>query len=45
MKAKGRELVDVMQRRSINIMCLQEVKWKGQIACELGDGYKLFLQW
>jgi hypothetical protein len=26
-------------------MCLQEVKWKGQIACELGDGYKLFLQW
>jgi hypothetical protein len=29
MKAKGIELVDVMQRKSIDIMCVQEVEWKG----------------
>lgn len=39
---KSREIVDVMQRRGISVMCLQELKWTGQSAKELGDGYKLF---
>ncbi len=29
---KGRELVDVMQRRNIKILCIQETKWKGNSA-------------
>ena len=39
---KSREIVDVMQRRKINAMCIQEVKWTGSSARELGDGYKLY---
>ena len=35
---KSRELVDVMERRKINIMCIQEIKWTGQSARELGHG-------
>lgn len=38
---KSREVVDVMQRRGIHIMCIQEVKWTGQSAREIGDGYKV----
>src|SRR6218665_2704841 len=38
---KAREIVDVMQRRKINILCLQEMKWIGESAREIGDGYKL----
>ena len=29
---KSREIVDVMQRRKINVMCIQEVKWTGSNA-------------
>jgi len=32
---KSREIVDVMQRRKINVMCIQEVKWTGQSAREI----------
>ena len=39
---KGRELVDVMQRRKIMILCIQETKWKGQSARKLGEGYKVY---
>ena len=38
---KGRELVDVMQRRNIMILCIQETKRKGKIARKLGEGYKV----
>jgi len=31
-----------MQRRRINALCIQEMKWTGQSAKELGDGYKVF---
>ena len=39
---KGRELIDVMQRRKIMILCIQETKWKGQSAKKLGEGYKVY---
>ena len=42
MTGKGRELADVLNRRRIAIACLQETRWKGSKAKELGDGYKLY---
>ena len=39
---KGREIVDVMERRKIKVMCVQETKWKGESAKMLGNGYKLY---
>ena len=39
---KGREIVDVMERRKIKVMCVQETKWKGERAKILGNGYKLY---
>ena len=39
---KGRELVDVMQRRNIKILCIQETKWKGNSARKIGEGYKVY---
>ena len=26
----------------MNIPCVQETKWKGYSACEIGNGFKLF---
>jgi len=40
--AKSREIVYVLQRRKVNVTCVQEVKWTGQGARETGDGYKTF---
>ena len=42
MTGRGRELVDMMKRRNVNILCLQETKWKRSKARNIGDGYKLF---
>ena len=39
---RGQDVVDVMERRKINIMCVQETKWNGRKARELGNGFKLF---
>ena len=39
---KGREVVDVMQRRDIKILCVQETKWKGKSAKKIGEGYKVY---
>ena len=38
---KGREVVDVMERRKVEILCVQETKWKGNSARKMGNGYKL----
>jgi exonuclease III len=39
---KLREVVDTMIRRRVNILCVQEMKWKGQKAKEVNDtGFKL----
>ena len=38
-----RELVDSVIRRCVNILCVQETKWKGQKAKEVEDtGFKLW---
>ena len=34
---KLRELVDAAIRRRVNILCVQETKWKGQKAKEVED--------
>ncbi|KAL5166906.1 Craniofacial development protein 2 [Glycine soja] len=40
---KSMEIVDVMVRRKINFMCLQETKWTGEKAKELdSSGFKLW---
>ena len=39
------ELVDAVIRRRVNILCVQETKWKGQKAKEVEDtGFKLGTQ-
>ena len=40
---KLRELVDTATRRHVNILCVQETKWKGQKAKEVDNtGFKLW---
>ncbi|XP_047108219.1 uncharacterized protein LOC124777011 [Schistocerca piceifrons] len=41
MTGKGREIVDMMQRRKIKALCVQEKRWKGIKAKILAQGYKL----
>ena len=42
MTGKARELVEVMREGKIEMMCVQETRWKGKSARELGEGYKIF---
>ena len=30
MTGKGREMADMTERRNVDILCLQEIKWKGR---------------
>ena len=43
---KSREVADMMKRRKIQILCLQETRWtggkSGGKARTIGDGYKLY---
>ncbi|KAK3513822.1 hypothetical protein QTP70_028862, partial [Hemibagrus guttatus] len=39
---KGRELADMMERRKVDILCVQETRWKGGKARSIGAGFKLF---
>uniref|UniRef100_A0A914WAH4 Endonuclease/exonuclease/phosphatase domain-containing protein n=1 Tax=Plectus sambesii TaxID=2011161 RepID=A0A914WAH4_9BILA len=39
---RGRELADMLKRRRVDIACVQETKWKGSKARDLGEGYKLY---
>ncbi|EYB86035.1 hypothetical protein Y032_0286g1388 [Ancylostoma ceylanicum] len=39
---KTREVADFMKQRRILVLCLQETRWKGCKAKEIGDGIKLF---
>ena len=38
---KGREIADIMERRKMDILCLQETRWKGNKVKELAGGHKL----
>ena len=42
MTGRERELADLMERRNVDILCLQETKWKGSKAGNIGGGCKLF---
>ena len=39
---RGRKLADIMEQRNVDILCLQETKWKGSKARNIGGGCKLF---
>ena len=41
MTGRGRELVEVCKRRNMGILCVQETKWTGKSARELGEGFKI----
>ena len=41
MIGKGRELADMMERRKVDILCVQETKWKRSKARSIGGGFKL----
>ncbi|KAK3559309.1 hypothetical protein QTP86_012715 [Hemibagrus guttatus] len=41
-KGKGKELADMMERRQVDILCVQETRWKGSKARSIGAGFKLF---
>ncbi|KAK3518389.1 hypothetical protein QTP86_018463 [Hemibagrus guttatus] len=41
-KGKGRELADMMERRKVDILCVQETRWQGSKARSIGAGFKLF---
>ena len=41
MTGTGRELADLMERRKVGVLCVQETRWKGNKAKELGGGCKL----
>ena len=42
MTGRGRQLAYMMERRNVDILCLQVTKWKGSKARNIGGGYKLF---
>ena len=41
MTGRSREVVDVMERRKVDILCVQETRWRGNKAKDIGSGYKL----
>ena len=42
MTSKSRELADVMERRKVDEVCVQEARWKGEKARCIGGGCKLW---
>uniref|UniRef100_A0A914X4N9 Reverse transcriptase domain-containing protein n=1 Tax=Plectus sambesii TaxID=2011161 RepID=A0A914X4N9_9BILA len=42
MTGRSRELAETLKTRRIDIACIQETKWKGAKAREIGEGYKLY---
>ncbi|KAI5627956.1 hypothetical protein C0J50_3222 [Silurus asotus] len=42
MTSKGREVADMMERRKVDMLCVQETKWKGSKDRNIGGGFKLF---
>ena len=42
MTVKGREVENLMERRGLDILCVQETRWKGKKARCIGGGYKMW---
>ena len=42
MTDKGREVAVFMERRGVDILCVQETRWKGDRARCIGGGYKMW---
>ena len=42
MTGKGREVMDLMKRRGVDILCVQETHWMGEKARCMGGGYKMW---
>ena len=42
MTGKGREVADPMERRGVDILSVQETRWKGEKARCIGGGYKMW---
>ena len=42
MTGKGRELAEMMVKRKVEILCVQETKWKESKARYIGYGCKMF---
>ena len=38
MTGKGRDSADMMVKRKVDIQCVQETRWKGSKARNIGDG-------
>ena len=38
---KALEVVEMMQRRRLDVLCVQETKWKGDRARQMAGGYKM----
>ncbi|XP_063602487.1 craniofacial development protein 2-like [Penaeus indicus] len=41
MTGRGRDMVNLMMERKVDILCVQETRWTGNKAKELGEGFKL----
>ena len=41
MTGRGRAIADLMKERKMDVLCVQETRWTGNKAKELGDGFKL----
>ena len=42
MTGRSGEIVQLMKKKSLQVLCVQETKWKGSKAKEIGVGYKLY---
>ena len=42
MTGRGKEVVDLMERKGMDVLCVQETRWKGKKAREMGNGYKIY---
>ena len=42
MTGRSGEIVQLMRKKNLQVLCVQETKWKGSKAREIGAGYKLY---
>ena len=41
MEGKALEVVEIMRRRKMEVLCVQETKWKGDRARKMAEGYNM----